>query len=133
MTLDVLKWKNRQTGLQVEAVQFKAQNGHDLVRWTGGDAQFLVTGRINDDREFEHGYSLTLPHQQIATPGDFIIKGLEDVFWVTKAGVLFQTYDQVFEKPKLVITHSNSPSGQQARLAEGQAMLRGLSRPRRTF
>lgn len=131
MSLNVQKFRHGLSQLEVNAVQFSEENGKDLVKWCGG--QYCITGKLVSGNE-EVGHSFVLPADQIASVGDYIVQGLDDVFWVTPARTFIHTYDLIVEPlravPSVKIvrppTHATHPMFLPETPAERRNRMRGL-------
>lgn len=97
----IQKFRHQISGLEVEAVQFDGENGLELVEWSGG--QYCITGKLISGNK-EIGHAFVLPLDQIATVGDYIVKGLsaDDVFWVESPRKFIHSYDLIVEPLRVV-------------------------------
>lgn len=80
--------KYRKKPVVIEAIQFTGDNPKELVAFTGMNLMGDMQGNI---------YIPTLEGQHIASPGDFIIKGVQGELYPCKPDIFKQTYEKVGE------------------------------------
>jgi hypothetical protein len=85
MALDIGRYVKK--SVEIEAVKMEVVNRYEVSRWIGCD--FL----LNED-----GILIpTLEGEMKASPGDWVIKGVEGEFYPCKASVFDKTYDRAPE------------------------------------
>ena len=79
--------KYRKKPVVIEAVQFKGNNSADIHEFAGDS--------IREPVGKKHLEILTLEGTHIASPGDYIIKGIKGEFYPCKPDIFEQTYELV--------------------------------------
>jgi len=70
----------------VEAVQWSGSNWHEVLAFAGGDNVFTSGSELN---------VVTLEGPLHASPGDWIIKGVQGEFYPCKPDIFEATYEEV--------------------------------------
>ena len=81
--------KYRKKPVVIEAIQFTGDNIQELWDWAGADA---IYGPVEDDPS---AYITTLEGRMEASPGDWIIKGVQGEFYPCKPEIFEATYEPV--------------------------------------
>lgn len=76
--------KFRKKPVVIEAVQWQGDNLHELIAFIGEHLRTDASGLIIN----------TLEGQMFASPGDWIIKGVQGEFYPCKPDIFQQTYEQ---------------------------------------
>jgi len=85
-----MKMKYRKKPVVIEAVQYKNGNREEIIDFTNGTAKFFTRS---------HGLTIpTLEGEHVASPGDWIIKGIKGEFYPCKPDIFEATYDEVKEE-----------------------------------
>lgn len=80
--------KFRKKPVEIEAIQFDGSNGVEIAKWVTGHGQ---------DAQLNRGevYLVTLEGVMHASPGDYVIRGVQGEFYPCKPDIFAATYDAV--------------------------------------
>lgn len=78
----------RKRPVVVDAFRYDGSNGPQIVTWVGAAARF-VEGEL---------WIATLEGDHIASPGDYVMRGVEGEFYPVKPSIFEATYDVVGER-----------------------------------
>jgi hypothetical protein len=91
----------RKRPVEIEAAQWDGteKQAVELIAWMGGAGRFVPYDRVNSQDFRPELHVLTLEDgrngaaQHVASPGDWIIKGVKGEFYPCKPDVFEQTYE----------------------------------------
>jgi hypothetical protein len=78
----------RKKPVVIEAIEYIGNFDHDLAAWCGGRVVGIGQGFAKIEID-------TLEGVITASPGDFIIKGVQGEFYPCKPGIFIETYEEV--------------------------------------
>lgn len=70
----------------IEAILFTGDNCLEIIRWMGGPADNLEL------KNTDHPYIHTLEGDMLASPGDYVIKGVKGEFYPCKPDIFRASY-----------------------------------------
>ena len=80
----------RKKPVVIEAVQFTGDNFFDIARFIGHGPEVLCNLELKDT---DHPVIRTLEGNMTASPGDWVIKGINGEFYPCKPDIFEKTYD----------------------------------------
>lgn len=84
----------RKRPVVIEARQLDQMNAAAIAAWCGGDMDRFET--LDDDTDRWRGIAIpTLEGEMIASPGDFVIRGVQGEFYPCKSDIFAATYEEV--------------------------------------
>ena len=89
----------RKKPVVIEARQFNEESRRDIIEWLGSQCQHIAIDDEGASYELANLRIRTLEsgggHTHIASPGDWIIKGVQGEFYPCKPDIFAATYEQV--------------------------------------
>lgn len=87
--------KFRKKPMVVEAMQFTGKNATEIISWAHEGLPAMANSIVFRDPVSNHLISIrTMEGIMLATPGDWIIKGIEGEFYPCKPGIFDRTYEK---------------------------------------
>jgi hypothetical protein len=84
----------RKKPVVIAAVRLEMENAVELADWCGGDANRFE--HLDDDHDRWLGIAIpTLEGEMIASPGDWIVRGVQGEFYPVKPAIFDATYEAV--------------------------------------
>jgi hypothetical protein len=80
--------KYRKKPVVIEAIEYQPERINAIWDWAGADN---IYGPVEDDRS---AYILTLEGRMEASPGDYIIRGIQGEFYPCKPDIFLATYEE---------------------------------------
>lgn len=87
--------KYRKKPVEIEAVQWAGDNPNEIWGFAGDACTIDMLSYSNTDRPIYTLVIHTLEGDMLASPGDFIIKGVQGEFYPCKPDIFWQTYEKV--------------------------------------